>query len=201
MQFNVAQLLKEMIGAQRRYELAEELDGLDPELQFLGPLVGELTLMRTNAGILATGDLSAAVQVTCNLCLNPIALPVRFALEELFHPTTEVVTGRPLRPDEYEGGPEDLEDVALLIDDKHILDISEVVRQDIWLALPMYPGCNWAGPGACPNLSRVPSLEDVRLLRAGESAHVIHEESDGIDPRWAALRKLQAPDADTASGS
>ncbi len=39
MQFNVAQLLKEPTGATRRYELNENLDGLDPELKFLGPLV------------------------------------------------------------------------------------------------------------------------------------------------------------------
>ena len=195
MQFNVAQLLKEPIGALRTYTLAEDLEGLDPELQVLGPLVGEVTLLRTNSGVLATGELSTAVQTPCNLCLNPIAVPVRFTLEELFHPTTEVVTGRTLRPDEYDGGPEDLEDEALLIDDKHILDIGEVVRQHIWLAMPMYPGCNWTGEGPCPNLSRVPTLDDVRLLRAGDDAAADGNE-EAIDPRWAALRALRATDAD-----
>lgn len=198
MQFNVAQLLKEPTGAVRRYELADDLSGLDPEFQILGPLVGEVTLLRTNSGVLVTGALSTAVQVTCNLCLYPIALPVRFALEESFHPSTNMATGRALRPEEYEGGLEDLDDEALRIDDKHILDIAEVVRQNLWLALPMYPGCNWTGEGGCPNLSRAPSLEDVRLLRAGESAFTTAldgDAGDGIDPRWAALRSLQAPDA------
>ncbi len=191
MQFNVAQLLKEPTGAVRRYELAEDLSELDPELQFLGPLVGTVTLLRTNSGVLVTGELSAPVQVTCNLCLSPIAQPVRFELEEMFHPTTEVATGRPLRDDEYEGGPEDLEDAALLIDEKHILDASEVIRQNLWLALPMYPGCNWIGLGDCPNLGRVPMLDDVRLIRAGES---IDNDAEEIDPRWSALRKLQVGD-------
>jgi uncharacterized metal-binding protein YceD (DUF177 family) len=156
--------------------------------------VGEVTLLRTNSGVLATGELSTAVQTPCNLCLNPIAVPVRFALEEMFVPTTEVITGRQLRPDEYEGGLEDLEDEALLIDDKHILDIGEVVRQNIWLAMPMYPGCNWTGEGPCPNLSRVPSLENVRLLRAGEEGADTTGAEEGMDPRWAALRALQATD-------
>ncbi len=196
MQFNVAQLLKEPTGAVRRYTLADDLSGLDPELSVLGPLVGEVTLLRTNSGVLVTGELSTAVQTPCNLCLNPIAVPVRFALEEIFHPTTEMVTGRPLQPDEYEGGAADLEDEALLIDDKHILDIAEVVRQTIWLAMPMYPGCNWTGEGACPNLSRVPVLEDVRLLRAGESSADANGDAEEIDPRWAALRALQASNAD-----
>ena len=195
MQFNVAQLLMEPTGAVRRYTLADDLTGLDPELLFLGPLVGEVTLLRTNSGVLVTGNLSTAMQVTCNLCLNPIALPVRFELEEMFHPATDVATGRPLRPDEYEGPAEDLEDDALLIDDKHILDTSEVLRQNIWLALPMYPSCNWTGEGICPNLSRVPKLEDVRLLRAGEQSADIDLDDD-VDPRWAALRSLQTTSRD-----
>lgn len=190
MLFNVAQLLKEPTGAQRRYQLAEDLSGLDPELLVRGPLVGEVTLIHTNSGILARGELSTALQVGCNRCLAPIAVPVRFALEELFHPTTEVTTGRTLRPDEYQGEIEDLDDAALLIDDKHILDLTEVVRQLIWLAMPMYPGCNWEGETPCPNLSRMQVLEDVRLLRAGEVGPQTAD-PDEIDPRWAALRKLQ----------
>ena len=36
MLYNVAQLLKEPTGSVRRYELAENLDDLDPELDILG---------------------------------------------------------------------------------------------------------------------------------------------------------------------
>lgn len=189
MQFNVAQLLMEPTGAERRYAFAEDIATLDPDLQPLGPLVGEVSLMRTNSGILASGELSTALQVTCNRCLSPIALPVRFEIEESFHPTTEVTTGRPLRPDEYEGEVEELDDQALLIDDKHILDLTEVVRQSIWLALPMYPGCNWAGAGECPNAIRLLNDEQVRVLRPGDGGR----DDDEQDPRWAELRRLQPP--------
>ncbi|NJN81484.1 MAG: hypothetical protein HC802_03845 [Caldilineaceae bacterium] len=58
MQFNVSQLLKEPIGAVRDYELAENIDQLDPELNVLGPLVGRLKLIRIHSGILARADLS-----------------------------------------------------------------------------------------------------------------------------------------------
>ena len=190
MQFNVAQLLKEPIGAVRRYELADDLSELDPELLPLGPLVGTVTLLHTINGVLASGELSTPVQVACNRCLAPIVLPVRFTLEENFHQTTEVTTGRPLRPDEFEGEVEDLDDQSLLIDDKHILDLREVIRQSIWLALPMYPGCNWTGAGECPNLTSMQSLDEVQVLRPGDTGR----EVDEIDPRWAALRKLQPPD-------
>mgnify|MGYP000863867479 FL=1 len=190
MQFNVAQLLKEPTGAVRRYELNENLAGLDPELRFLGPLVGGLLLLRTNSGVLATGDFSTAVQTNCNRCVEPIAQEVRFSLEENFRPLTEVATGRYLRPEEFEGEEEDLEDVALLIDERHILSIAEVVRQAIWLALPMYPGCNWLGAGECPNLlkrlAELDALEDVTFVNDPRQA-----KEEEIDPRWAALLKLR----------
>lgn len=187
MEFNVAQLLKEPTGSTRRYELAEPLDRLDPELETLGPLVGTLTLLRTNSGVMASGEFSTAVRVTCNRCLEPIAREVRFTLEENFHPTTEVHTGRTLRPEEFEGDAEELEDDALVIDERHILRLGEVIRQNIWLALPMYPGCNWPGPGECPNLAaRLQELEGVRVV-GGDGPDV---EAETVDPRWAALLDL-----------
>ena len=190
MQFNVAQLLKEPTGAVRRIELNENLAQLDPELRFLGPLLGTLILLRTNSGVLVNGSFSTAVQTTCNRCIEPIAQEVRFTLEENFRPLTEVHTGRYLRPDEYEGDEEDLEDAALVIDERHILDIQEVVRQAIWLALPMYPGCNWIGSGDCPNLikhlAELDQLEGVVLTN--DPRRPAKEE---IDPRWATLLKLR----------
>ena len=189
MKFNVAQLLKEPTGAFRRYELYEDLAQLDPELRFLGPLLGTLQLLRTNSGVLVTGTFSTAVQATCNRCLEPIAQEVRFTLEENFRPLTEVTTGRLLRPEEYEGDAEDLEDAALVIDERHILDISEVARQAIWLAMPMYPGCNWTGSGQCPNLVRrlaeLDQLEGIGLL--SDPRRPVKQE---IDSRWSALLEL-----------
>ena len=196
MQFNVAQLLKEQTGATRRYELNENLDGLDPDLRFLGPLVGAITLLRTNSGVLVTGELSTALQVTCRRCLEPIVQEVRFQLEESFRPLLEVETGRYIPPEEFEGEEEVLEDAALIINERHILDLSEVVRQAIWLAMPMYPGCNWAGSGECPNLTR--RLQEVGKLDDVDVHYDADQEAGGgaqeeIDPRWAALLKLNRP--------
>ncbi|HMN30915.1 MAG TPA: hypothetical protein PKE45_22360 [Caldilineaceae bacterium] len=108
MQFNVAQLLKEPTGAVRRYELVEDISQIDPDLDILGPLVGKVQLMRTNSGVMVTGELSTAVRSNCNRCLEPIAVPVRFELTENFRPLTEVETCRYLRPDVFEGDADDL---------------------------------------------------------------------------------------------
>ncbi|MDQ3249636.1 MAG: DUF177 domain-containing protein [Chloroflexota bacterium] len=190
MQFNVAQLMKEPTGAVRRYELVEDITSLDPELAVLGPLVGTLQIMRINSGVLVTGELSTVVRSNCNRCEEPIAVPVRFNPEENFRPLVEVGTGRYLRPDEFEGEAEDLEDAALLIDEHHILNIAEIVRQNIWLALPMYPACNWEGAGECPNLTALrQAIGDVRLLSSDETGERAAVEA--VDPRWSTLLALR----------
>ena len=195
MQFNVAQLLKESIGSIRRYQLAEDASNLDPELQLLSPLTGALQMIRINSGVLVRGQLQVVLRATCNLCIEPIALPVQFSIEENFRPLTEVETGRYIPPNEFEGEAEDLEDAALLINEHHILDISEIVRQNIWLALPMYPSCNWEGASECPNLIALrDNIGDVRLLSDEDMSDedpLDEEESEIIDPRWAALLKLR----------
>lgn len=191
MQFNVAQLLKEPVGSTRRYTLKEDISELDRELDPLGPLLGTIQAMRTNSGILVTGQLTTALRVNCRRCLEPLVMPVRFEIEESFRPLTEVETGRYLRPDEYQGESDDYEDDALLIDEHHILDVAEIVRQAIWLNVPMYPGCNWTGSGECPNLVALRAAvaeADAIADGASQEEEILPE---GVDPRWSALLKLR----------
>ncbi len=192
MQFNVAQLLKEPIGSVRRYELLDEIGDLDPDLTPLGPLVGDVQVMRTHSGVLVTAHLSTALQIACNRCLAPIALPIRVRIEESYRPLTEVHTGRYIPPEAYEGSAEELDDAALLIDEHHILDISEVVRQALWLAHPMSPSCNWPGPDECPNLIAYrQELAAVAVVPAGSQGPAAN--AGEIDPRWSALLTLREP--------
>lgn len=203
--FNVAQLLKEPTGATRTHELAEDISELDDELEPLTPLVGKVHMLRTHSSILVTGELSVGLQITCNRCLGPAVIPVRFNLEESFRPLTEVRTGRYIHPDEFEGEEDNLEDSALIITEQHILDLSEVVRQNIWLSLPMYPTCTTAGLDGCPdkdhNLTGVtPEFEvaDGKQSREGQpdSESIIEEQ---IDPRWAALLDLPLNSSDASN--
>lgn len=195
MQFNVAQMLKESIGSARHYEVTDDAGDLDPEMTLLGPLVGDVHLTRIHSGILVQARLSTAVQVMCNRCLEPIATPVWLEVEESFRPLTEVYTGRYIAPDEFEGQEEELEDEALIITEQHILDLSEVVRQEIWLALPMYPNCNWTGPEECPNFvayqKELATEADIETTDGS-----VYAEPEEVDPRWAALLALRSEQED-----
>lgn len=187
MYFNVAQLLKESTGATRTYEVVEDISQLDSNLNALNPLVGTVQLLRIHSGILVRGKLSTAAQLNCNRCLEPFVLTIRFQLEESFKPLTDITTGRYIHPDEFEGTESDLEDKALLIDESHILNLVEVVRQNIWLALPLYPTCDDGGLDTCQiqpyNLEIDANKQSNQTLSEDMPEQI-------VDPRWSVLLDL-----------
>lgn len=170
MKFNVAQLLKGPIGSRREYELSEEIDGLDPEIRALEPLVGKLRLTRTASGVLAEGELATAITINCRRCMQEFTGPVSLHIEEEFVPTIDILTGGTIAA-------EDVEE-ALLIDDRHMLDLSEIVRQYIILEREQYPLCDEACAGLCPICGK----------NLNEGPCGCQDASD--DPRWEALREL-----------
>jgi len=198
MQFNVSQLLKDPIGSTRSYDLIEDLSRFE-DFEALNPLVGTIEMLRTHSGILVSGELSTALRVNCSRCLEPVVMPVRFFLEENFRPLTEVRTGRYIHPDDFEGTTEELEDEALLIDEQHIMKLGEVVRQNIWLTLPMNLTCEKAGLNGCPDIEESLGGFEVGFTQNRKSEaevsdipHDINEEVETpIDPRWSALLGLQ----------
>jgi uncharacterized protein len=143
MRYNVAQLLKEQSGHTRRYTLHEDISRLDPEIAALSSLDGDIQLIRTADGIFVLGNLHASLELTCARCLAQFSLPLQFALEEEFHPTIDIHTGAtlPLTADD---------EPATRIDAHHEIDLTEVVRQDILLAIPPRPVCRSKCAGLCP---------------------------------------------------
>jgi len=171
MQYNVSQLLKSHIGELRHYQLQDDISGLDPAIKPLSDLTGNVELIRTHDGILVRADLRTTVELTCSRCLTEFGYPVRFRIDEEFLPTLDILTGARL-PVTVDTDP------ALLIDIHHILDLSEVVRQGLTLALPMVPICRNNCRGLCPNCGTNWNEKDCDC------------ETDEIDPRFAELRKL-----------
>lgn len=171
MRYNVAQLLKGHVGETRHYQLQEDISELDPSITPLSDLVGTVDLIRTNEGILVRANLRTTIQLTCSRCLTEFAYPVRFQVEEEFHPTIDILTGARLpQPDDA--------DQATLIDIHHILDLSEIVRQNLTLALPMVPLCRNNCRGLCPNCGKNWNEGDCDCT------------SEELDPRLAALKDL-----------
>ena len=167
MKINVAQLLKAPIGSTRSYKMNKVMDITGDGI---GSLVrSEIRLTRTDRGILARTMLHTEVEVTCSRCLSQFICPLTLSFEEEFFPTIDVTTGMPLPVPDEPG--------CFSIDEHHILDLTEAIRQYVLLAIPMKPLCKDDCAGLCPNCG--------------------HNLNEGIcscspqeDPRWAKLKEL-----------
>jgi len=168
MQINVSQLLKESMGSLRNYEVSEVVDvtgdGGEEEVR------GKVSLLRTNRGILVKGELHTEVELACSRCLNMFRYPVALNIEEEYIPTVDIDSGRPLPSPEETG--------TFIIDEHHVIDLTEAIRQYTLLVIPMKPLCQEGCVGLCPscghNLNQGPCGCPLQV----------------VDPRWSALSKL-----------
>lgn len=169
--FNVAQLLRDPVGASRSVSVAARLGELTPDLEGAGDAVldGSVRLMHTNAGVLVQGRFATHTSIACARCLKPVAVPLDVMVEEVFAPTIDILTGKGITPEE--------EDRALWIDEQHILDLTEVTRQGVLLAVPMSVTCREDCRGLCPTCGQ--NLNEGKCACEPEP-----------DPRWGPLLDL-----------
>jgi uncharacterized protein len=140
MQVNVAQLLKEPTGSSRTIEVAGALPLDQDELSHIH---GKAELLRVSEGILIRGEFTTECHLVCSRCLKPFSQTLAFRTEEEFSPSVDVASGEPLHQ------PEDA--TTFRIDDHHVLDLTELIRQHTLLAAPMKPLCKPDCAGLCPH--------------------------------------------------
>ena len=178
MRYNVAQLIKGPTGAERRFDLIEEIRDLEQDLEPLSPLEGSIALMRTSQGILVTGKLQTRLRMPCQRCLEPADVDVELDLEEEFLPVARIANAP------VDDVPEEEYDEALLIDEHHMLDLREVIRQGLWLAAPSQVLCRPDCAGLCPVCGGNHNLKEC------------HCDEVILDPRWVDLQALLLDESD-----
>jgi uncharacterized protein len=130
----------------------------------------DLRLESVVEGLLVSGQVRASAVGECVRCLDPVEVDVELDVQELFaYPDASAA--------------ED-EDVRHLEDD--LIDLTEVLRDAIVLALPFQPVCRDDCPGLCVECG-------ARLADDPTHGH------DVVDPRWAALQDLAGPDGESGS--
>ena len=139
MQINVAQLLKQAAGASRSYKIDATLS-FEELAEY--HVQGEVELIRTEKGILVRGVFSGKSSLMCSRCLTFFDYPLTFKIEEEFFPSIDVISGMPL--------PLADDSTAFTVDEHHVLDLSEAIRQYGLLAVPMKPLCRPDCAGLCP---------------------------------------------------
>jgi len=164
MPINVSQQLKAPVGSIRNYDVDETIDiaGSTSRVQ------GKVKLTRTNRCILVKGGLHTEVEVSCSRCLSLFRYPLVLNIEEEYFPITDVVSGASLPLPDEPG--------CFIIDEHHLLDLTEAVQQYALLAIPMKPLCRQDCAGLCPNCGH-------NLNR--EPCHCLPQQSS-----WSELNKL-----------
>ena len=125
------------------------------------------------------GDLDARVTVECGRCLDRYPVDIDQKVDLFYLPR---VAERP--EDEEEEVELDDHDVVVGYYEGEKLDLGEVVREQIFLSLPMKRLCRQNCRGLCPTCGR--------NRNAGSCACPAPEEP--VDPRLEPLRKLVGPD-------
>src|SRR6059058_3282556 len=119
--FNVAQLMKAPVGTSLVNDFHEDDIQLDDDIHVVGPLNGHVRIRRTNQGLLVDGWVDLTLELSCTRCLEEFEQPMHVTFMEQFYPTVDIITGAMLPPSEDED--------AFPIDDHHLLDLTEAIRQ------------------------------------------------------------------------
>ena len=166
MQINVAAQLGETVGSIRNYQFNECIDSSGNGGNCV--IEGAVNLTRTKRGILAEGKLRALLEITCSRCLVQFecGLVLNFT-EEYIQETDIVINDRQLVSAEEE---------SLIISERNILDLTDIIRQSILLAIPMKPLCRQDCSGLCSDCGH-----NLNYGSCGCSSN-IH------DPRWSKLK-------------
>ena len=166
---NVAQLLTERVGATRTIEV----NGPELEIEGAAPafVSGRIVLTRTDIGIWASGDLAVSADAACSRCLVPFTSWANVHVDDVYLPRVDLVTGARIDPASDPDADTDS------IDDHHVLDLTNTMREYRMAAMPLAPLCREDCEGICPQCG----------ADRNEATCSCEPEPD---PRWAKLREL-----------
>ncbi len=138
-------------------------------------LIGEVKFSgeteRLNDKAHVRGKIEVEVSVDCTRCLDPVDSKFEIAFDDVFVDPADA-------PAEVEVvlGAEEL-DESVAFEGK--IDVAEVIREQILLALPDQVFCKEDCKGLCPKCGTNRNLLDCRCIE------------DEVDPRWSGLKNLK----------
>ena len=176
---NVAPLLRELVGAEADFHIAE--DPIDPKGENGGlreagatAIDADVVATHTNPGAYLEGRADARFEVECSRCLRMFETPVHADFAEQYYATIGVANGEPL-----DEAPVD----SKSIDSDFKIDLTPLLREELFLAMPFAPLHAEDCKGLC--------LACGRDLNTDPHVH-----DEATDARWAKLEALKNFHAD-----
>jgi uncharacterized protein len=155
---------------EEKFEPADiDLSGESVSLEGPAVFTGETVQAANRAHV--RGQLEADVGLDCVRCLEPVEQHLDIEFDSVFVDASE----------ETERTDTEVTDEALdeSLVENGLIDTAEVVREQIFLAIPDHVFCREDCKGLCPKCGANLNLIDCKCS------------DDDIDPRWAALRNLR----------
>ena len=128
-------------GRHVSYDVSTSLDE-EEDLDLLAPIEGPIDAVSTGNVLLVKGELTAKVVMECVRCLNPVNVEVEFELDEEF-PIEGTPAGFGNR--DY-AEVKEVDEPAPLFEHNQ-LRYEDLIRQNLWLSLPLRPLCSEACKG------------------------------------------------------
>ena len=151
-----------------------ELDPVDERVKLAQAVAVKGAVRRTGGGVGVNGHVETRVQVECDRCLKPVELPVSadFALEYVTGADYESSSAAALSEEE----------LSVSVFDGESIDVDEIVKEQILLAVPARTLCREDCKGICPKCGI-----DLNTGQCGCA-------EEEVDPRWAALSSFKKTD-------
>jgi len=149
----------------------DDLNPVDERVNLSGPakVTGRIRLAGNE--VFVNGHVETRAQVECDRCLKPVQIPVNADFE------LEYITGT-----EYESsGVAELTEAEMSVSvfDGDGIDVDEIVKEQILLAVPTRMLCREDCKGICPQCGTDRNTGACKCV------------TEEIDPRWAALKNLK----------
>jgi len=148
----------------------EDLNPVDERVSLIAPAAVNGKVRLSGNEVFVNGHIDTRAQVECDRCLKPVELPVNVDF------TLEYISGSEYEASQTAALTE--EEMSVSVFDGGAIDVDEIVKEQVLLAVPTRMLCREDCKGICP---------DCGIDRnTGECDCITNE----IDPRWAALKKL-----------
>lgn len=142
-----------------------------PGIQFDSDIRIRCVIEKLGSEVWVTGVVDTKIRLTCSRCVEEFGFPIQADFKSLFTPAEEH------KPGEVVEEADDL--VEILPFDGQQIDITDVIRDQVVLAIPIQPLCQADCAGLCPRCG---------INRNQQTCQCGGEE---IDPRFEILRKLK----------
>lgn len=154
----------------RTFEIAD-IDLSDEDIDLIGPVrfVAEIQKLASKTSL--HGTIAVRISRDCTRCLEPVESDLNFEFSAGF-----------VDSEQYDSKSDvelNVEDLDIAVADEGKIDLADVVREEILLALPIQNFCSIDCKGLCPKCGANLNLIDCKCS------------GDEVDPRWESLKNLK----------